>query len=219
MDINFLLTVISLIFAAISLPASIDYYPRKFPIIKKVWHLIINDTYSAKIKGIKKYNAFNYDLKSLKMKIHKRYQVNEIKTPKKNNIIVSIKNMQATYKISFLPNYDNERKLQEIEVKITLEGIVKFNYRANNNLKYLNTIDEMFTIIEEENEWIPIFKWFSLDAYTTELKNKPFKNDVELMKCEDTKIEIDKSNKYMRINSNSINNLITCLDSNIKKII
>lgn len=219
MDINFLLTVISLIFAAISLPASIDYYPRKFPIIKKTWHIIINDAYNTKIKGIKKYKAFNYDLKSLKIKLHNRYDIHEIKTPKKNAIIVSIKNMQTPFKILFLPNYDNEGKLQEIKVKITLEGIVKFNYRTNNNLKYLNTIDEIFTIIEEENEWIPTFKLFSLDAYTTEIKNKPFKNDVELMKCEDTKIEIDKSNKYMRINSNSINNIINCLDSNIKKII
>ena len=127
-----------------------------------------------------------------------------------------MKNMQAPYKILFMSEYKQSKKL--IKVKITLEGEVKFSYRLNEN-KYINVVDELFSLIEEEYLCKNTFKWFSLEAYTKKLKEKPLKNTFETINCENLSIEIDKINKYMKINSNSINNILKCLDSNIKKII
>ena len=62
--------VISFIIAVIGIPASIDYYPRKFPIIKKCWYLIRNNYYTVKITGTKKYIPFKYDLKTIKNVTH-----------------------------------------------------------------------------------------------------------------------------------------------------
>ena len=210
--------VISFIIAVIGIPASIDYYPRKFPIIKKGWYLITNNHYNVKIIGTKEYISFEYDLKTIKKVIHEKYSVYKINLLNKNSINVYLKNMPAPYKILFTPSYNETNKLYLIKVTISLEGDVKCSYRDKNN-KYLNIESELFTIIEETYEITPSFKWFSLVAYTEDVTDKPLKKEMKLLTCEDTKIQIDKTSKYMKINSDSINNIIACLNSNIIQII
>lgn len=216
MDLIF--EIISFIIAVIGIPASIDYYPRKFPIIKKVWYIITNNQYNVKITGAKEYAPFEFDLKTIKNVIHEKYPVYKINLSKKNSMNVYLKNMPAPYKILFTSSYNGTNKLNLIKVAISLEGDVKCSYRDKNN-KLLNIESELFTIIEETYEITPSFKWFSLVAYTEEVTEKPFKNEIKLVKCEDTKVQIDKTSKYMKINSNSINNIITCLNRNITQII
>lgn len=218
MDFNMMFEVISFIIAVIGIPASIDYYPRKFPIIKKGWYLITNNQYTVKITGAKEYNPFEYDLKAIKNEIHEKYPVYKINISKKNSMNIYLKNMSAPYKILFTEYYNELDNLNHLKVTISLEGNVKCSYRDKNN-KYLNIESELFTIIEETYELTPSFKWFSLVAYTKDVTDKPFKNEIKLVNCEDTKIQIDKTNKYMKINSDSINNIISCLNSNITQII
>ena len=86
--------VISFIIAVIGIPASIDYYPRKFPIIKKGWYLITNNHYNVKIIGTKEYISFEYDLKTIKKVIHEKYSVYKINLLNKNSINVYLKNMK-----------------------------------------------------------------------------------------------------------------------------
>lgn len=210
------LGIISAIITIISVPNLIAWYTDGLPIIRKLLYKFFNKSFNVKIKGVKKYNSFNYDLNIIKRKIHKKYPINKINTPKKNSMNISIKNMQAPYKILFLS--DNTQYKELTTITITLEGEVKFSFKENQN-KYLNIIDELFTLIEEEFDCKTSFKWFSLEAYTRKLTEKPFKTTFETIDCEDTNIEIDKTNNYMKINSDSINNIITCLNSNIKKII
>ena len=193
-------------------------YLHNWTYLKKKLFKIFNKTYNVEIMSVKKYKLFHYDLKLIKHEIHKKYTNTEIIIPKKNSIEVLIKNMQTPYKISFLPDYDHSEEL--LKVKIISRGAIKFHYKENNkNNKNLITIDELFTLIEEQYQIIPQYKWFSLNAHTTELNDKPLKNNFEIINCEDTKIEIDKTNKYLKINSKSINNIVDCLNSNIEKII
>ena len=210
------LAIVSAIITIISAPSLIAYYTNRFPSIRKILYVLFNKSFNVKIKGVKEYYPFNYDLKLIKKSIHRKYPVKEINIPKKNSMIILMKNMQAPYKILFMSEYKQSKKL--IKVKITLEGEVKFSYRLNEN-KYINVVDELFSLIEEEYLCKNTFKWFSLEAYTKKLKEKPLKNTFETINCENLSIEIDKINKYMKINSNSINNILKCLDSNIKKII
>lgn len=216
-----LLTIIGLIGSLSGifgvLPA-VAYFTEKLPSIKKILYKIFNKTYFAKINASKEYTLEKYNLKPIKMKIHEKYDINKINLPKKNSMIISIKNMQSPYKILFLRDLNDSTNI--MKVNINLEGEVKFTYRnSDNNKEYLNIVDELFTIIEEEFKVTPEFKWYSLNIHTEKLKNKPFKDSFEIINCKDTKIEIDKTTKFMKINSDSINNLIYCLNSNIKKII
>lgn len=218
MDWMTILGIIGSIAGIITVPTAISFYTNKFPFIKKIWFKILQKQYNVKIKGVKEYNLFSYDLKLIKSAILYKYPQTEITTPKKNSMTVLIKDMQAPYKISFLQDYNSSEDL--LKVKIVLNGTIKFSYRnSNKNNKNLNMIDGIFTIIEEQNQRMPKYKWFSLEAYTSKLENKPFKESFEIITCEDTKIEIDKKNKYMKINSDSIFNIINCLNSNIIKII
>lgn len=216
MDLIYTLGIIATIITIFSAPTLIAWYTDRLPNIRKSLYVLFNKSFTVKIKGVKKYNSFNYDLKLIKRKIHEKYSINKINITKKNSMNIFMKNMQAPYKILFLSNYNQFEELTT--VTITLEGEVKFSYNENQN-KYLNIVDELFTLIEEEFECKTSFKWFSLEAYAKELEDKPFKNNYETLNCEDTNIEIDKTNSYMKINSDSINNIINCLNSNIKKII
>lgn len=211
-----MLELIATIITILSAPTLIAWYTDKLPSIRKLLYIFFNKSFNVKIKGVKKYDSFDYDLNIIKKKIHGKYSLNKINIPKKNSMSILMKNMQAPYKILFLSDFNQSKEL--ITVVITLEGEVKFSYNKNQN-KYLNLVDELFTLIEEEFDCKISFKWFSLEAYTRKLEDKPFKNDFETLDCEDTSIEIDKTKNYMKINSDSINNILTCLNSNIKKII
>lgn len=216
MDWVDILAIVSALITIVSVPSLIAYYTDRLPGIRKILYVLFNKSFNVKIKGVKEYHSFNYDLKLIKKIIHRKYPIKEINIPKKNSMIILMKNMQAPYKILFLSEYNQSKELTK--VKITLEGEVKFSYRLNEN-KYINVVDELFSLIEEEYLCKNTFKWFSFEVYTKKLEEKPLKNTFEIINCENLNIEIDKINKYMKINSNSINNVMTCLNSNIKKII
>lgn len=216
MDLIATIGIIGAIITILSIPSLIAWYTDRFPFIRKILFLLFNKPFNVKIKGVKEYPSFNYDLKLIKRKIYEKYQINKINIPKKNSMIILMKNMQAPYKILFLPN--SHKSEETTKVIITLEGEVKFSYNSNQN-KYLNIVDELFTLIEEEYVTKTTFKWFSLEAYTRKLEDKPLQNFFETINCEDTTIEMDKVNKYMKINSDSINNITNCLNSKIEKII
>ena len=217
MDLTTIITIISIIVTIIAILIEIIKKIR-LSHVKKIWFEIFNRQYYVKIKGVKEYDLFSHDLKLIKRIILEKYPKTEIRTPKKNSMIVTIKEMQAPYKISFMPNYKSTG--ETLKIKITLEGTIKFSYRnTKSNKKNLNILDNLFTIIEEQHQIVPKFKWFSLEAYANELNDKPFKNDFKRISCEDTNIEIDKTNNFMKINSESINNIIDCLNSNIESII
>lgn len=218
MDIITTLSIIGSLAGIFGVLPAVAYYTDRLPIIKKNLYKLLNKTYFAKINASKEYQLSKYNLTQIKMKIHKKYDINKINIPKKNSMIISIKNMESSCKILFLKDFKENN--ETVKVNISLEGEVKFTYRnSNNNAKYLNIIDELFTIIEEESKITPQFKWYSLNIHTEELENKPFTDSYKIITCENTKIEIDETEKFMRINSDSIHNIMYCLNSNIEKII
>ena len=217
--ITTILTIIGIgsgIITLFSAPNILAYYTEKVPFIKKLLYKIFNKSLNVKIKGVKKYSSLDYNLKLIERKIYEKYSINKIEIQKKNSMIILMKHMQAPYKILFLSDFSQSEELTK--VIITLEGETKFSFNSN-KYKYLNIVDELFILIEEEYIHQTTFNWFSLEVYSKDLEDKPLKNSFETIDCEDTTIEIDKTNKYIKINSDSINNIINCLNSNIEKII
>lgn len=133
--------------------------------------------------------------------------------------------MQAPYEILIINDegeYDVNNKLRtENIVDIALIGSIEFRYReSDDNDYYFNTLNKLFDIIERIINEKPTYSFFTLQA---DLKNNfkeiPFITEHDKEECEDTKIDIDKSTKFIKINSKTKDNLYKCLKKNIYKIL
>ena len=215
MDWGMKLTIVGVIISAIGIPSAIAWYTNYLPQIKIIVYILLHKTFKIRIKGIKEYRLECYDIKDIENQIRKKFRkVNKI-SGGNNYIIVLIEDMSAPYKILILDeSYDVENKYN---IRISLEGAIDISYyMSEDNFKYLDVLDKLFELIEERYSLRSCYKLFTLEAIVNE---KFLSKDIKLNECEDTNVEIDSNNKFLRINSNSINNIYKCLKKNIKYII
>ena len=198
---------------------------NKTPYIKRIYAWVTNKKYKVQLRGIKKYSIESIDINSIKELLFKEFNQINIISQKTNSLVVLIENMQAPYEILIINDegeYDVNNKLRtENIVDITLIGSIEFRYReSDDNDYYFNTINKLFDIIERTINEKPTYSFFTLQA---DLKNNfkeiPFITEHDKEECEDTKIDIDKSTKFIKINSKTKDNLYKCLKKNIYKIL
>lgn len=166
-----------------------------------------------------------FDINSIKELLFKEFGQIKIISQKTNSLVVLIENMQAPYEILIINDegeYDVGSVLKtENIVDIALMGSIEFRYReSDDNDYYFNTLNKLFDIIEHTINEKPNYSFFTLQA---DLENNfekiPFITEHDKDECEDTKIDIDKSAKFIKINSKTKDNLYKCLKKNIYKIL
>lgn len=198
---------------------------NKTPYIKRIYAWVTNKKYKVQLRGIKKYSIESIDINSIKELLFKEFNQINIISQKTNSLVVLIENMQAPYEILIINDegeYDVNNKLRtENIVDIALIGSIEFRYReSDDNDYYFNTLNKLFDIIERTINEKPTYSFFTLQA---DLKNNfkeiPFITEHDKEECEDTKIDIDKSTKFIKINSKTKDNLYKCLKKNIYKIL
>lgn len=198
---------------------------NKTPYIKRIYAWVTNKKYKVQLRGIKKYSIESIDINSIKELLFKEFNQINIISQKTNSLVVLIENMQAPYEILIINDegeYDVNNKLRtENIVDIALIGSIEFRYReSDDNDYYFNTLNKLFDIIERIINEKPTYSFFTLQA---DLKNNfkeiPFITEHDKEECEDTKIDIDKSTKFIKINSKTKDNLYKCLKKNIYKIL
>lgn len=198
---------------------------NKTPYIKRIYAWVTNKKYKVQLRGIKKYSIESIDINSIKELLFKEFNQINIISQKTNLLVVLIENMQAPYEILIINDegeYDVNNKLRtENIVDIALIGSIEFRYReSDDNDYYFNTLNKLFDIIERIINEKPTYSFFTLQA---DLKNNfkeiPFITEHDKEECEDTKIDIDKSTKFIKINSKTKYNLYKCLKKNIYKIL
>lgn len=198
---------------------------NKTPYIKRIYAWVTNKKYKVQLRGIKKYSIESIDINSIKELLFKEFNQIKIISQKTNSLVVLIENMQAPYEILIINDegeYDvnNELRTENI-VDIALIGSIEFRYReSDDNDYYFNTLNKLFDIIEHTINEKPTYSFFTLQV---DLKNNfkeiPFITEHDKEECEDTKIDIDKSTKFIKINSKTKDNLYKCLKKNIYKIL
>ena len=198
---------------------------NKTPYIKRIYAWVTNKKYKVQLRGIKKYSIESIDINSIKELLFKEFNQIKIISQKTNSLVVLIENMQAPYEILIINDegeYDvnNELRTENI-VDIALIGNIEFRYReSDDNDYYFNTLNKLFDIIEHTINEKPTYSFFTLQV---DLKNNfkeiPFITEHDKEECEDTKIDIDKSTKFIKINSKTKDNLYKCLKKNIYKIL
>lgn len=194
---------------------------NKTPYIKRIYAWVTNKKYKVQLRGIKKYSIESIDINSIKELLFKEFNQINIISQKTNLLVVLIENMQAPYEILIINDegeYDVNNKLRtENIVDIALIGSIEFRYReSDDNDYYFNTLNKLFDIIERIINEKPTYSFFTLQA---DLKNNfkeiPFITEHDKEECEDTKIDIDKSTEFIKINSKTKDNLYKCLKKNI----
>lgn len=226
-----ILNIISIIIGSplfgILLDISYAHLKNKTPFIKRINAWITNKKYNVQLKGTKKYNINLIDILKIKNLLFEEFNQIKIISQKTNSLIVLIENMQAPYEI-LITNTEGEINLEEefmnyIEniVDITLIGSVEFRYReSDNNDKYFNVLNKLFDIVEQSINKKPSYSFFTLQA---DLKNNfkkiAFISGYNKDECEDTTLNLDKSAKFIKINSKTKDNLYKCLKKNIYKVL
>lgn len=179
------------------------------------------------MKGTKKYNINLIDISKIKNLLFEEFNQIKIISQKTNSLIVLIENMQAPYEI-LITNTEGEINLEEefmnyIEniVDITLIGSVEFRYReSDNNDKYFNVLNKLFDIVEQSINKKPSYSFFTLQAdLKNNFKKRAFISEHNKDECEDTTLNLDKSAKFIKINSRTKDNLYKCLKKNIYKVL
>lgn len=195
------------------------------PYIKRIYAWIINKKYKVQLRGIKNYSVDSIDMNLIKQLLFEEFTQIKIISQKTNSLVVLIENMQAPYEILIMNNegehdIDIEFRMENI-VCIALMGSIEFRYReSDDNDYYFNTLHNLFDIIECSINEKPTYSFFTLQAdLGNNFKKIPFITEHDKDECEDTKIDIDKSIKFIKINSKTKDNLYKCLKKNIYKIL
>ena len=226
-----ILNIISIIIGSplfgILLDISYAHLKNKTPFIRRIIAWITNKKYNVQLKGTKKYNINLIDISKIKNLLFEEFNQIKIISQKTNSLIVLIENMQAPYEI-LITNTEGEINLEEefmnyIEniVDITLIGSVEFRYReSDNNDKYFNVLNKLFDIVEQSINKKPSYSFFTLQAdLKNNFKKRAFISEYNKDKCEDTTLNLDKSAKFIKINSRTKDNLYKCLKKNIYKVL
>ena len=179
--------------------------------------------------GVKKYNVKKIDINNIKKSIFKEFNHFNVISQKSNSLVILIEDMQAPYEILIttderevdIDEYGFEPKNIHTVVDIALMGSIEFRYReSDDNDKYFNVLNKLFDIIEQTINEKPTYSFFTLQAdLKYNFKVKPFITEHDKDECEDTKLDIDKSSKFIKINSRTKDNLHKCLKKNVYKVL
>lgn len=216
-------------FFALALDYGLAYLLNSTPYLKRLYSYIKNIPYKVQIMGVKKYNVSEIDIKDVEKALFKEYSPIKIISRKTNSLVILIENMQAPYEILITtdegefetsPEEYSTENIQSI-VDIVLMGSIEFRYRgSDDNDKYFNVLNKLFDIIEHTINEKPIYSFFTLQAdLKNEFQKRPFITEHDKDECEDTKLDIDKSLKFIKINSKTKDNLYKCLKKNIHKVL
>lgn len=216
-------------FFAIALDYGLAYILNSTPYLKRLYSWIMNIPYKVQIMGVKKYNVEEIEINNIKKLIFNEFNHFNVVSQKSNSLVILIEDMQAPYEILIttdegefgIDEDEFEPKNIHIVVDIALIGSIEFRYReSDDNDKYFNVLNKLFDIIEQTINEKPIYSFFTLQA---DLKNnfkvKPFLTEHDKDECEDTKLDIDKSSKFIKINSRNKDNLHKCLKKNVYKVL
>ena len=209
-------------FFVIILDFAIAYFKNNTPYIKRLYSWIRNTPYKVQMMGVKKYRINNIPIRNIEDRLFKEYSKVKIISRKENALVVLIENMQAPYEILITTDEGElENSKYNNVVQIDLVGSVEFKYRGSDeNERFLNVLNNIFEIIEHSINEKPIYSFFTLQAdLKNDFKRVPFITEHDKDKCEDTKLDIDKSSKYIKINSKTKDNLYKCLKKNIYKVL
>ncbi len=216
-------------FFALALDYGLAYIFNRTPYLKRIGSWLRNISYKVQIMGVKKYNVEEISINNIKELIFNEFNYYNVVSQKSNFLVILIEDMQAPYEILITTN-EGESDIQErgfesknicTVVDIALMGSIEFRYReSDNNDKYFNVLNKLFDIIEQTINEKPTYSFFTLQA---DLKNnfkvKPFITEHDKEECEDTKLDIDKSSKFIKINSRNKDNLHKCLKKNVYKVL
>ncbi len=216
-------------FFAWALDYVLAYIFNRTPYLKRISSWLRNIPYKVQIMGVKKYNVEKIEINNIKKAIFKEFNYFNVVSQKSNSLVILIEDMQAPYEISIttdegevdIDEYEFEPKNIYTVVDIALIGSIEFRYReSDDNDKYFNVLNKLFDIIEQTINEKPKYSFFTLQA---DLKNnfkvKPFITEHDKDECEDTKLDIDKSSKFIKINSRTKDNLHKCLKKNVYKVL
>lgn len=212
----------------ILLDISYAHLKNKTPYIKRILAWITNKKYKVQLRGIKKYSTKSIDINTIKKLLFEEFGQINIVSQKTNSLVVLIENMQAPYEIFITTNegeidIEDEYQEEHIEniVDIALMGSIEFRYReSDNNDIYFNILNKLFDIIEHTIDKKPAYSFFTLQAdLENNFKKRPFITEHDKDECEDTNLDIDKSAKFIKINSKTKDNLYKCLKKNIYKVL
>lgn len=215
-------------FFALILDYGLAYVLNGTPYIKRLYSWIRNISYKVQIMGVKKYDVDEIEINNIKESIFKEFSHFNVVSQKSNSLLILIDDMQAPYEI-LITTDEGEFEIGECGesekiisiVDIALIGSIEFRYReSDDNDKYFNVLNKLFDIIEQTINKKPTYSFFTLQA---DLKNnfekKPFITEHNKDECEDTKVDLDKSTKFIKINSKTKDNLYKCLKKNIYKVL
>lgn len=194
---------------------------KKTPYFKRLFAWVTNKKYKIQLMGIKKYSNFELDMGEIKNELFNKYSKVNVMSEKENSLIILIENMQAPYEILIYNDEGEENVKTNLIVRIVLIGSVEFRYRESDDYnKFFIVLDNLFDIIEHIMNQKPNYSFFTLQAdIKNEFRGKPFISENIRDECEDTKLNIDKTVNYIKINSKSKDNLYKCLKKNIHKVL
>ena len=207
-------------FFALALDYGLAYIFNRTPYLKRICSWLMNIPYKVQIMGVKKYNVEEIDINNIKELIFKEFNYYNVVSQKSNSLVILIEDMQAPYEF-LITTDEGEIDIEEegfeskniyTVVDIALMGSIEFRYReSDNNDKYFNVLNKLFDIIEQTINEKPTYSFFTLQA---DLKNnfkvKPFITEHDKKECENTKVNLDKSTKFIKINSKNKDNLYKC---------
>lgn len=213
--------IIGLIMGSPIIGILFDLMKNRTSYIKRGVAWLTNKQYKIQLLGMKKYSFQELKVSKIKNELFNKYSKINIISEKQNSIIVLIENMQAPYEILISNDECEDDEDTNMNIKIVLIGSVEFRYRESNDYnKFFIVLDNLFDMIEQIMNQKPVYSFFTLQAdIKNDFQGKPFISENIQDECEDTKLNIDRSSSYIKINSKSKDNLYYCLKKNIYKVI
>jgi len=198
--------------------------PSKYGRIAKYY--LINKKVKVKFKSVKHYPSLDTDL--IKTKELKNYFKSKLQNKQlelegqqlygKNYILLSLKDSQAPYFISFNPliTYEGEETIEDgTEIKIELKGTIEFVYREEvDNKEYLEVVEDLFQIIEDKYDIKPSFQDYQFRSTLSDF-NEKWEN-VKIKEKNGTKVSIGE--KVLAIDSTRFTPIYRLYKENITLI-
>jgi hypothetical protein len=205
------------------LPAFLPWVSDNIPLIKKINYWLINKRIKIKISSMRKYPIFPYTMIELQRYLNQQLCENGKKIENflfgNNYIELLLTDSQAPFRIMLAPEIldsnDSEESIKRLEVSINLVGTIDFRYRNDlDNRKYLETINELFQLIEKKYGLGSTFENYSIKSSLTDF-NETW--DICSTKTENGSI-IRIGKKVLEINTKQLMPLYDLYKKNVSNI-
>lgn len=188
--------------------------------IRRFMFWLGNKSFFVKIKAVKTYPCFEYDIKKIISSLLDFTNRNNMKISfqisGKNYIQILFEGMQAPFFISFQPNTEIEQENSElpteISISIRLLGEIEFKYKDDkNNKNYIDLIESIYRLIEKECGGIKAnFEDYNIESTPYDFVEKW--EAVEHTASNDSSIYI--GNKVVQIHTNRLSSLYDTFKDN-----